>query len=149
MSEHRATITWTADDQPFTYETYSRKHTWAFDNGTEVSASAAPAYLGNADCVDPEEAFVAAVSSCHLLTFLAIAARKRFEVTAYEDAAVGLMEKNAEGKLAVTRIELRPRITFADPTPPPETITQLHHMAHEHCFIANSVKTEIVVVGEG
>ena len=146
MSEHRAIISWTGGDAPFRYESYDRSHTWRFDNGTEVAASAATEYLGNADRVDPEEAFVAAVSSCHLLTFLALAARKRLEVTAYEDHAVGFLAEDEAGKLAVTRVELRPSITFAEPVPAPETVEQLHSMAHSHCFIANSVKSEIVAL---
>ena len=108
--------------------------------GLEAALFALP---GN---VDPEEAFVAAISSCHMLTFLAVASRKRLVVDRYEDAAVGIMEKNQEGKLAVTRVELNPRVTFADPAAvAPDELERLHHLAHENCFIANSVRTEIDV----
>jgi organic hydroperoxide reductase OsmC/OhrA len=146
MSEHKATISWTRGAKEFTYETYTRDHTWTFDGGVRVSATAAPTYLGNPDHVDPEEAFVAAVSSCHMLTFLALAARKRLVVERYDDAAVGFMEKNENGKLAITRVTLRPKISFGGAgAPPAGELERLHHLAHENCFIANSVRTEITV----
>jgi organic hydroperoxide reductase OsmC/OhrA len=146
MSEHKATIAWKRGTKDFTYETYTRDHKWTFEGGIEVAASSAPAFQGNADLVDPEAALVAAASSCHLLTFLALAARKRFVVESYDDAAVGVLEKNAEGKMAVTRIALRPRVAWGgEKKPSPEDVERLHHQAHEHCFIANSVKSEITV----
>lgn len=145
MSEHKATILWSRGDREFGYETYSRDHAWRFEGGIEVAASSAPAYKGNPALVDPEEAFVAAVSSCHMLTFLAIAARRRLVVDRYEDAAVGVLEKNAEGRLAITRVTLHPRIAFGGAPPSAEEIARLHHLAHEGCFIANSVRTEVVV----
>jgi organic hydroperoxide reductase OsmC/OhrA len=144
MSEHRVTVTWERATEDFTYETYSRSHTWEFEGGVEVPASAAPAYRGDPERVDPEEAFVAALSSCHMLTFLAIAARKRLVVDAYRDSAVGYLEENEAGKLAVTRVVLRPEVTFREP-PSAEALERLHHQAHEHCFIANSVKTDVRV----
>jgi organic hydroperoxide reductase OsmC/OhrA len=150
MSEHKAHIAWQRGDREFTYDTYSRDHTWRFDGGVEIVGSAAPGFLGNPEHVDPEEAFVASVASCHMLTFLAIAARKRFVVDRYEDEAVGHMEKNDRGKLAITRVLLRPAIRFGGAkTPTPDEITQLHHQAHENCFIANSVRTEIEVAPTG
>ena len=109
-----------------------------------MPGSAAPAFKGSAERVDPEEAFVAALSSCHMLTFLAIAAKKRLVVDDYVDSAVGYLEKNEDGKLAMTRVVLRPAIQFADP-PSAETIEKMHHKAHENCFIALSVKTEVTV----
>ena len=145
MSEHKATIRWSRGDRDFAYESYPRDHTWTFEGGVEVAASAAPACLGTAERVDPEEAFVAAVSSCHMLTFLAIAARKRLVVDRYDDDAVGLLEKNADGKLAVTRVTLRPRIAFGATPPAAEELARLHELAHENCFIANSVRTAIEV----
>ena len=146
MSEHKATIAWSRGAKEFTYESYSRDHTWRFDGGIEIAATAAPGFLGNPDLVDPEEAFVASVASCHMLTFLAVAARKRVVVERYEDSATGFMEKNADGKLAVTRVELRPRILFGgSKSPSADEIERLHHVAHENCFIANSVRTEIVI----
>ena len=149
MSEHKATIAWKRESPDYTYETYNRDHDWIFDGGITVRGSAAPAYLGNTACVDPEEAFVASLSSCHMLTLLAIAAKKGFVVDQYRDEAVGVMSKNAEGRLAVTRVTLRPEITFSgDKTPTPEELRTLHDQAHHACFIANSVKTEVVVESE-
>jgi organic hydroperoxide reductase OsmC/OhrA len=103
MSEHKTTVHWQRDDQPFAYETYTRKHHWRFGGGAELDASATKEYLGDASLPNPEEALVVALSSCHALSFLAIAARKRLTVESYDDDAVGHMEKNAEGRLAVTR----------------------------------------------
>jgi len=146
MSEHKVTLTWKCGDTPFEYQKYPRDHTWKFDGGHEMQASAAPAYLGNPKNVDPEEAFVASLSSCHMLTFLAVAAKKKFVLNEYVDEAVGHMEKNAEGKLAITRVTLKPRITFSgDKKPNDQELDEMHHAAHDQCFIANSVKTEITV----
>jgi len=146
MSEHRSRVVWSRGDHDFSYETYSRDHVWRFEGGVEVPASSAPSFFGTAERVDPEEALVAALSSCHMLTFLALAARKRLVVESYEDDAVGVMEKNADGKLAVTRVVLRPRITWGGGESPDDgTVDRMHHQAHEHCFIANSVRTEVVM----
>ncbi len=145
MSEHKATVSWSLGDAEFTYDTYSRAHTWTYENGLEVPASAAPQFLGDADRVDPEAAFVASLSSCHMLTFLALAARKRLVVTAYSDEAVGHLEKNEAGRLAVTRVVLHPRITFRGEEPSAEALDKLHSLAHRNCFIANSVRTKIEV----
>ena len=112
MSAHTAKVLWQRDTESFAYDSYSRDHTWTFGD-VVVTASAAPEFLGSAAHVDPEQAFVATLSSCHMLTFLAIAARKRLVVDRYEDQAVGYLEKNADGKLAVTRVELRPQVSFA------------------------------------
>ncbi|MGH7291322.1 MAG: OsmC family protein, partial [Myxococcota bacterium] len=112
-----------------------------------LDASAAPEYRGRADLPNPEEALVAALSSCHMLTFLAIAARRRFVVDSYTDDAVGHMEKNADGKLAITRVELHPRIVFSgEKQPNAEELARLHEVSHRECFVANSVKTEVSVV---
>lgn len=145
MSEHLATISWKRETENFDYKDYDRTHIWRFDNGAEVRAASAPAFLGDPACVDPEEAFVASVASCHMLTFLAIASRKRLTVDSYEDNAVGHMEKNEDGRLAIMRVELHPKIVFAEEVDA-ETLAELHHTSHEQCFIANSVKTEITVV---
>lgn len=145
MSEHVAKIVWKRTTESFAYDDYNRNHSWAFDNGHVMAASAAVAFRGDPAAVDPEEAFVASAASCHMLTFLAIASKKRLVVNSYEDEAVGHLAKNAAGKLAVTRIELRPKIAFAEPVDA-ATLSALHHRAHEECFIANSVTTEIVVV---
>ena len=145
MSEYKVNVTWKRTSAGFTYEEYNREHTWSFDAGIQVRASAAPAFRGKTDCVDPEEAFVASLSSCHMLTFLAIASRKRLVVDSYDDDAVGIMEKNAQGKLAVTRVVLRPKIRFSGATPSAEELAKLHDQSHHACFIANSVLTEVTV----
>ncbi len=146
MTQHRARISWQRDSEDFSYAAYNRGHEWHFENGVTVLASAAPAYLGTADRIDPEEAFVAAVSSCHMLTFLALCARKRLVVDSYEDDACGVLEKNADGKLAITRVSLRPRIVFQAETPPAQVIQQLHHVSHQECFIASSINTRVEVL---
>lgn len=149
MSEHRATISWKLGEAPFEYEKYPRAHDWEFPGGLSVPATAAPDYLGAEEPVDPEEALVAALSSCHMLTFLAIAAKKRLKVQSYTDQAVGYLEKNAEGKLALTRIELRPTVTWGEgPELSDERYRKLHESAHRNCFIANSLKAEVTVVYE-
>ncbi|MHC5543322.1 OsmC family protein [Singulisphaera rosea] len=146
MSEHKATIDWTRTTEGFTYDSYNREHTWSFDCGARVEASSAPAYFGREDRVDPEEAFVASLSSCHMLTFLAIASKKKYVVDAYRDEAVGLLAKDEAGRLAVTRVVLRPEITFSgERTPTADELRTMHDVAHHACFIANSVKTEVVV----
>jgi organic hydroperoxide reductase OsmC/OhrA len=146
MSEHKVTVDWKRETPDFAYDTYNRDHDWRFDAGVTVRASAAPGYLGSENCVDPEEAFVASLSSCHMLTFLAVAARKRLVVDGYHDEAVGVLEKDQAGRLAVTRVALRPKVTFGgDKQPTPEEIRQLHDKAHHACFIANSVKTDVTV----
>jgi organic hydroperoxide reductase OsmC/OhrA len=149
MSEHRATIVWNRTSDDFSYDGYSRDHSWKFENGVEVEASAAPDFFGAPDKVDPEEGYVASLSSCHMLTFLAIAARRRLVVDSYTDTAVGHLEKNEDGNLAVTRVTLRPRIVFAEGTElSAEELERLHHKAHGHCFIANSVRTAISIESE-
>ena len=146
MSKHRVSVSWKRDSSDFSYESYTRDHTWVFENGLEVEASSAPSFLGNPDRVDPEQAYVASLSSCHMLTFLALAAKKRFVVDSYEDRATGVLEKNADGKHAVTRVVLRPRVVFGgERLPSVQEIDALHEGAHRHCFIANSVRTEVSV----
>lgn len=111
-----------------------------------MTGTAAPAYLGNPANVDPEEAYVASLSSCHMLTFLAIACKQKFVLESYEDEAVGHMEKNAQGKMAITRVELHPKIKWGgEREPTAEELDKLHHAAHDNCFIANSVVTEVTV----
>jgi organic hydroperoxide reductase OsmC/OhrA len=146
MSEHKATIHWRRETPDFTYETYNRDHDWQFDGGITVRASAAPAYLGNEQCVDPEEAFVASLSSCHMLTFLAIACKKRFTMDSYRDQAIGILDKDSSGRLAIMRVTLRPEVRFVgERTPTALELRQLHDQAHHACFIANSVKTDVIV----
>ena len=150
MAEYLATVSWQRGEAEFTDNRYSRAHTWAFDGGAEVPASASPHAVrppfSDPAGVDPEEAFVASLSSCHMLWFLSIAAKQGFTVDSYVDEAVGKMEKNAEGKLAMTRVALRPHIAFVGTNLPSDAqVAELHHLAHESCYIANSVKTEVVV----
>jgi organic hydroperoxide reductase OsmC/OhrA len=148
--EYNATIVWTRGDAAFTDNRYSRGHAWKFD-GLEVPGSSAPSSVrlpySVAEAVDPEEALVAAVSSCHMLFFLSFAAKDGLVVDRYEDAARGVMTKNAAGKLYVSTITLNPAVTFSGAKHPTQAdVDALHHHAHEECFIANSVKSEIVVV---
>jgi organic hydroperoxide reductase OsmC/OhrA len=142
MSEHRITLNWNKGDVPFTYDAYPRNHTISFKNGQEtVTVSASPAYKGDGSKADPEDMLVAALSSCHMLSFLAIAAKKELTVTSYEDVATGFLE-NDGGKLWMTRVVLRPKVAIdADA----ETLSHIHHLAHQACFIANSVKTNVTV----
>ena len=143
--EHHATILWRRTSESFTYDSYNRAHEWRFHSVT-IPASAAPGFRGDATMVNPEEAFVASLSSCHMLTFLALAAKKRFSLDSYTDEAVGYLEKNDKGRLAVTRVLLRPQVQWSQGVRvSPADLDSLHHQAHEGCFIANSVKTDVRV----
>lgn len=145
MSEHHASIVWQRTSKDFTYDAYNRAHEWRFVAAT-VPASATKEYRGDAARVNPEEALVASLSSCHMLTFLAIAARKKLPLDSYSDDAVGWMEKNEQGRLAITRVTLRPKIAWsAGVSVSREDLDKMHHAAHEGCFIANSVKTQVSV----
>jgi len=149
---YTATVAWSRGDGEFQKGRYSRGHTWRFDGGIEVPASASPQvvpkpYVVEA-AVDPEEAFIASLSSCHMLTFLDLARRAGFLIESYEDTAEGVMEKNASGKYWISRVTLKPRIAWGgDKHPSPDDLARLHHVAHEECFIANSVKTHVNVEG--
>jgi organic hydroperoxide reductase OsmC/OhrA len=142
MTEHHIALTWEKGDGPFTYDAYPRNHAISFKNGQETAIfSASPAYKGDGSKADPEDLLVAALSSCHMLSFLAIAARKKLTVHSYRDDAVGFLE-NDNGKLWITRVILRPKLVIdADA----QTLAHIHHLAHEACFIANSVKTQVSV----
>lgn len=148
--EYLARIHWQRGEAAFIDNRYSRGHTWQFDGGVQVPASSSPhvvrvPYSVEA-AVDPEEALVAALSSCHMLTFLYLAARGGWRVDAYTDDAVGVMGRNAAGRQAIVSVTLRPRVSYSgERQPTPEDIAQLHHHAHEECFIANSVSTEVRV----
>lgn len=145
MSEHHATLSWARGEAGFGYKEYPRSHGWTFPrSGQSLQASAAPDYLGEADCVDPEEGFVAALASCHLLTFLAIASMSGYVVDRYEDAPVGHLEKGPDGKPWLARVVLHPRIEFSgEKKPSPEELDKLHAKSHHECFLAKSVKTEV------
>jgi organic hydroperoxide reductase OsmC/OhrA len=153
MSEYQAHIRWSRQpEERFVDSRYSRAHSWEFDGGVAVPASSAvssvPLPYSKAENVDPEEAFVAAISSCHMLSFLYVAAKANFVVDAYDDLALGTMTRNSEGRLAVTSVRLRPDITFSGSNIPSDAdVAQLHHAAHEQCYIANSVLTKISTSG--
>ena len=153
MSIYTANIRWNrTGDGDFAKGQYSRAHEWSFDGGITVPASSSPLSVrlpySVAEAVDPEEALVAALASCHMLTFLYVAAKQGFVIDAYADDAVGEMTKNERGKLWVSKVTLSPKITFTgDKRPSPEQLDELHHLAHEECYIANSVKSEVVVHG--
>ncbi|HWF19585.1 MAG TPA: OsmC family protein [Verrucomicrobiae bacterium] len=150
MSEHKATIQWQRGSADFLSGKYSREHTWTFDGGVTVAASASPAVVpvpyANPANVDPEEAFVASVSSCHMLTFIYLAQQQGIQIETYCDNAVGHMTKNEKGVPWVSSIELHPQIIYGGPKlPSPTEEEHLHHLAHDQCFIANSIKTEVTV----
>ena len=148
MAHYVAEIHWSRGTQVFSDQKYSRRHRWRFDGGIEVNASSSPHVVAPpysaVDAVDPEEAFVASLSSCHMLWFLSIAARQGFVVDEYRDNAEGVMARNVSGKLAMTDVLLRPRVTYSGHRrPDPAQTEAMHHEAHESCFIANSVKTNV------
>ena len=148
MSTHVATIRWQRDGEAFTDNEYSRGHAWEFDGGVVVAASASPDVVplpfSIAENVDPEEAFVATLSSCHMLMFLAIAAKHGFVVDEYVDDASGVLAKDEQGRMAITNVTLRPRVAWSgDKQPIREQLEKMHHQSHNMCFIANSVKTTV------
>jgi organic hydroperoxide reductase OsmC/OhrA len=150
MAQHKATIGWRSDGGDFVHGKYSREHTWSFDGGAAVPASSSPSVVrppySNPAAVDPEEAFVAALSSCHMLTFLYLAAQRGFDVLSYDDDALGETTKNERGVPWVSAVVLSPRVQYrGDRTPTPTETRELHEQAHLGCFIANSVKTNVSV----
>ena len=151
MHQFFATVAWQRDGQDFAGQRYSRGHEWQFDGGLTVAASSSPLSvplpMSVAANIDPEEALVAATSSCHMLFFLSLAAQRGYVIDDYRDEATGDLGKNAQGRLAMTRIVLRPRIAFAGTPPSPEALAALHHDAHERCYIANSLTADVVVEG--
>lgn len=150
MSEYFAKINWVrASDEKYIDNKYSRRHEWRFDGGVTIEASSSPHIVplpySVEENVDPEEAFVASLSSCHMLFFLSVAAKRRYVVDSYTDNAVGLMAKGGDGKLSMTTVTLRPHVQFSgEKRPSKEQLEKMHHQSHEQCFIANSVKTEII-----
>jgi len=148
MSEHLARIRWQRDGAVFTDQRYSRAHRWDFDGGAQIAAAASPSIvapaLTDASAVDPEEAFVAAIASCHMLWFLSLAAADGICVDAYDDQAVGVMRR-VDGRLAIAEVILRPRLTFGATPPSAQRVHELHEAAHDRCFIANSVRCAIRV----
>ena len=150
MSEHKATITWKRTSPEFLKGKYSREHSWTFDGGLTIPASPSPSVVptpySNPANIDPEEAYVASISSCHMLTFLYIASQQGFQVDSYEDEAIGVMTKNEKGVPWVSFVALHPKIVYrGEKLPTPTDAERLHHLAHGQCFIANSIKTEVTV----
>jgi organic hydroperoxide reductase OsmC/OhrA len=150
VSAHQAIISWKRTSPDFLNGNYSREHTWSFDGGVTVPASPSPSVVAvpysNPAHVDPEEAFVAAVASCHMLTYLYLASRQGFQVDSYDDESFGQMTKNEKGIPWVSSIKLNPKIAYSgDKLPSAADEQQLHHLAHEQCFISNSIKTEVTV----
>ncbi|MDP0491987.1 MAG: OsmC family protein [Verrucomicrobiota bacterium JB023] len=147
MSEHITHLSWQRDGAGFGYKDYPREHEIDFGNGHHLACTAAVEYLGKAGIPDPEQAFVASLSSCHMLTFLAFCSLKKLTLESYTDKAVGYLEKGENGKPVLARVELHPTTVFADGIEvSPELLEELHHKAHEECFLANSVKTKITTV---
>ncbi|GAB3422735.1 OsmC family protein [Massilia agilis] len=149
MKQFEAQLAWHRGSQPFLDQRYSRAHDWSFDGGITVRASSSPLSvpvpMSDPSCVDPEEALVAAASSCHMLFFLSLAAQRGFVVDTYHDHAVGTLDTDRDGKLSMTKIVLRPRVTWAGEAPDAAALAQIHHIAHEKCYIASSLKGEVVV----
>lgn len=149
MSEYVATVEWSRGDQPFLDNKYSRAHDWRFDGGAVVRGSSAPGSvpvpMSDPAAVDPEEAVVAAASSCHMLFFLAYAAKAGFVVDRYRDEAVATMGRDDRGKVSITAIALRPAVTWAGAAPDAAALEDLHHRSHEHCYVANSLRAEVTV----
>ena len=146
MTKKTANVDWSRGDKKFTDGAYSRAHDWRFDGGAVVRGSSAPPVPGSDPAaVDPEEALVAAVSACHMLFFLAFAAKAGLTVDRYTDAAVAEMGRDDRGKVSITRVTLRPDIRWGGEAPPAEVLDDLHHRAHEACYLANSIRGEVVV----
>jgi organic hydroperoxide reductase OsmC/OhrA len=146
MSEHKVELDWKLETEDFDIKKYNREHTITFKNGQKIQASAATAYLGKADFIDPEEAFIGSFASCHMLTFLAVASKRGFKISSYEDTAIGVLAKNEQGKMSITNVMLNPNIEFTgDKIPSDEEISDMHDKAHQECFIANSVNSKIEV----
>lgn len=150
MSEYTATVTWELGDQDFAGNKYSRGHTWTFDGGLQVPASSSPKVvpvpMSVEENIDPEEAYIASLSSCHMLWFLAIAGKKRFVVERYEDQAIGILDTFEGSRKWMRKVILKPNIRFGgDNQPTAEDLNAMHEAAHENCFIANSVATEVVI----
>lgn len=149
MTEHAAVVEWVRGDQPFVDHQYSRAHDWRFDGGAVVRGSSAPTSvappLSDPSAVDPEEALVAALSSCHMLFFLALAAKAGFVVDRYRDAAVATLARDDRGRMSITEVVLRPDIAWSGSAPDAATLEDLHHQSHRLCYIANSVRAEVRV----
>ncbi len=146
MSEHKIDINWKNSGDNLSYYEYDRTHSWEFEGGKKMQASAAPEFIGDIKYINPEEALGAALASCHMMSFLFVASKKKFVVDTYQDKAIAILEKNAKNKMAVTKIYLNPIITFKGANiPTQDEVKLLHEKAHDECFIANSVLTEVII----
>ena len=146
MSEHNITLTWSKQTESFAYKDYNRDHQWDFGEGLVVNASSAPQYLGTPEYADPERAFAAALSSCHMLFFIAICSKKRLVVENYVDHATAMLEADAEGDLIISQVTLRPKVIFAEGVDvSQEEIEKIHQISHDKCFLAKSVKSELII----
>lgn len=146
MSEHKITLTWRKQTESFAYRDYNRDHQWDFGHGLLVNASSAPEFLGTPEYADPERAFAASLSSCHMLFFIAICSKKRLEVTHYEDHATAFLEPDEKNELVISKVVLKPAVTFAeDAAVEQAVIDKIHHQAHEKCFMVRSVQSEVIV----
>lgn len=146
MSEHIVDLNWKNQANSFDIKVYTRDYTLKFDNGLEVKGSSAPAYNGNIECIDPEEALVGSLAACHMLTFLAVCSVRKYEVISYVDRAVGHLTQGEDKKSWISKIELNPKVEFSSSkAPTAEELKQLHDKAHHNCFIANTIKSEVVV----
>jgi organic hydroperoxide reductase OsmC/OhrA len=146
MSEHKVTLRWTKQTESFDYKDYNRDHLWDFGEGLVVNASSAPDFMGTPEYADPERAFAAALSSCHMLFFIAICSKKHLTVEDYVDNATAFLEKNDQGALVITRVVLKPEVLFADGVEVErQMIEKIHHQSHERCFLANSVRSDVII----
>lgn len=146
MSEHHVTLTWTKQTESFAYKDYNRDHQWDFGEGLIVNASSAPQYLGNPECADPERAFAAALSSCHMLFFIAICSKKRLIVENYRDKSTSFLVPDEQGELVISKVILRPEVTFAEGVEVSQNvIDKIHQQSHDKCFLARSVKSEVLI----
>jgi organic hydroperoxide reductase OsmC/OhrA len=146
MSEHNIKLTWTKQTESFAYKDYNRNHQWDFGEGLIVNASAAPQFLGDPECADPERAFAAALSSCHMLFFIAICSQKRLVVQDYTDNATAFLEQDEQGNLVISKVIIRPDVTFAEGVDVDrEMIEKIHHRSHDKCFLARSITSEVIV----
>ncbi len=146
MSKHNVKLSWSNAANPVANDTYTRNHQLTLNPGPQLMASSAVEYKGDPECADPEQLLIGALTSCHMLTFLAIAELKGFTVASYDDDAVGYLEKGESGRPEVTHIELQPAITFTGKAPDEDALKRLHSSAHKNCFIANSLKTKVTII---
>ena len=146
MSDYKATVSWKRETADFNYDTFDRTHSIEFGGGIRCHASSAPDFKGKANLVNPEELIASALASCHMLTFLAVAAKSRLSVKSYQDQAIAKLDKNTEGKMCVTHIALHPKVEFDGPEPvSKEKLSELHAKAHKYCFIANSISAKVSI----